>query len=81
MLSGGEFHSLRLAPSGCGRFVLSDGEFHSLRLASSGCGRFVLSGGEFHSLRLMAQIGEDRIYLSVAAAVQDFEQRNQEENK
>lgn len=30
---------------------------------------------------LMAQIGEDRIYLSVAAAVQDFEQRNQEENK
>ena len=49
--------------------------------APSGCGRFVLSGGEFHSLRLMAQIGEDRIYLSVAAAVQDFEQRNQEENK
>ncbi|MBE2233754.1 MAG: STAS domain-containing protein [Anaerolinea sp.] len=30
---------------------------------------------------LMTEIGEDRIYLSVAAAVQDFEQRNQEENK
>jgi hypothetical protein len=26
---------------------------------------------------LMAEIGEDRIYLSVAAAVHDFEQRNQ----
>ena len=26
---------------------------------------------------LMAEIGEDRIYLSVAAAVYDFEQRNQ----
>ena len=26
---------------------------------------------------LMTEIGEDRIYLSVAAAVHDFEQRNQ----
>jgi hypothetical protein len=25
----------------------------------------------------MAEIGEDRIYLSVAAAVHDFEERNQ----
>jgi hypothetical protein len=29
---------------------------------------------------LMAEIGENRVYLSVAAAVHDFEQRNQKES-